>query len=188
MNKPSNWDNVSAGNGGNVVYKLPAGGYVCQIKEVTDDTAKQALEVKLEVVEGEMKGFGMNLQEQAGRYPFELIPRVYYSGENEWSLKKFKGLITSVEETNKDFKFDWDNPKCLVGKGVGIVVGERESVSNKDGKVYTNPFVSYFASADRIRKGNFNVPALKKLPEGTVTTSAVAETFPELVDDGDLPF
>ena len=86
----------------------------------------------------------------------------------------FKGFVNAVENSNKGFKFDFDEKK-LVGKQVGIIVG-LEQYLNQKGQVRERTYVSAVRSVDTIKKGDFKVPELKKL-DPTKTTSKPTEPF-----------
>ena len=68
------------------------------------------------------------------------------------------------------------------GQFVGLVLGEEEYKKN-DGTVGTRLYVKDIKTVEEIRKGDFKVPALKKLPVEDIPT------FTEIAgDDDDLPF
>lgn len=156
--------------------RMPAGGYVCIIKSVEDNPAKQYLFIEVDVAEGEYKNYALDTQERAGFWPLR-----FYRDYNDRALKFFKAFIEAVEGTNNRYKWDW-NEQSLVNKGVGIVFQETE-YERKDGKIGTKLIPSLFTTAARIREGDFTVPAPKLLDHVTATPS-----FEEEEDDGTLPF
>ena len=145
--------------------RIPAGGYVCVIKTVEDNEQGGYLYLEVAIVE------------RAGFWPLKFYRN--YTGK---SLPFFKAFIEAVEQTNSRFKWDWDEQK-LVNKGVGIVFQEQEYESNKDGKIRTKLVPFSFTTANKIREGDFTVPAPKLLDHVTATP-----TFEEEEDDGELPF
>ena len=93
----------------------------------------------------------------------------------KWSLKSLKGFITSVEESNTGFKFDWNNPALLKGKSVGGVFGEEE-YQGQDG-IKTTVRLRYFVSND-------SVPGAK----APKTKTLKPESRATLQEASDLPF
>lgn len=157
--------------------RIPAGGYVCVIKKVEDNEQGQYLYIEVDIVEGEWKNYAIDTMERAGFWPLK-----FYRNYGGKSLKFFKAFIEAVEETNSRFAWDWDEQK-LVNKGIGIIFQEQEYESNKDGKIRTKLVPFSFTTANKIREGDFTVPAPKLLDH--VTASPV---FEEEEDDGELPF
>ena len=84
----------------------------------------------------------------------------------------FKGFVNAVENSNKGFKFNFDEKK-LVGKQVGIVVGMEQYLHQK-GQVRERTYVSAVRSVDTLKKVAFQVPELK-MPDATKTTSAASK-------------
>lgn len=156
---------------------MPAGGYVCIIKNVEDNAAGQYLFVEVDVAEGEFKNYALDTQERAGFWPLS-----FYRNYDDKALKFFKSFIEAIEQTNNRYVWDW-NEKSLVNKGIGIVFREEEYVSKKDGKVRTHLRPYRFTTATKIREGDFKTPApklLDRVPDAPV--------FTEEEDDGTLPF
>ena len=71
----------------------------------------------------------------------------------------FKAFKTAVEESNKGYIFNNDE-NTFKNKLIGLVLGEEEYVVNDI--VKTRLYVASVHSADKIRKGNFQVPNIKK--------------------------
>lgn len=94
----------------------------------------------------------------------------------------FKGFLTAVKDSNPGFVFE-NQEKRLEGKLVGLVLAEEEYRGN-DGSVKKRLYVSAVRSVDRIRKGDFTVPAIKKLE------TSISDGFMPVqdVDDEDVPF
>ena len=180
MKKVENWENVE--EKGNSAQKiLPPGGYVGKITAVTDNPDKQYLKIEWDITEGEYKGNGASCLERNGFLPKAFT---FTRSYKESALGFFKGFISSVEHSNPNYKWGWDE-KTLVGKTFGVILGEEE-YRKRDGNIGTRPVFSQARSADVIRGGNFTIPPLKKLAEdaapATPTWSAVD------TDDSELPF
>ena len=160
--------------------RLAAGGYVIKIQSVRDADDKEYLEIVYDIAEGP----------EAGRYKSETedYRHRFIRSYKEKALGMFKAFIQAVDESNgtkygerieKGFR-----EQELVGKILGAVFGYEEYEAN-DGNVKERLYIKSCMSADRIRKGEFKVPELKKLKEAP--KAAVPEGFTPLSDE-DVPF
>ena len=164
--------------------RLAAGGYVIKITDIEDDPKKEYLRITYDIAEGP----------EAGRYKNENPDNAYrhqfIRSYKETALGMFKAFIKAVDESNGT-KFDeiieakGFNEQLLVGKVLGVVFGYEEYEAN-DGNVKERLRVASCMSADRIRKGDFKVPELKKLPEFKKTASPVPGFTP--LTDENVPF
>lgn len=164
--------------------RLPAGGYVIKITGVQDQDDKEYLRITYDIAEGP----------EAGRYKSE-TPETDYRHQfvrsyKEKALGMFKAFIRAVDESNGT-KFEERIEKGfpegeLRGKILGIVFGYEEYEAN-DGNIKERLRVANVMSADRIRKGAYKVPELKKLEASKSVTPTVPEGFTPMSDD-DLPF
>jgi len=94
----------------------------------------------------------------------------------------FKGFIQCVEQSNHNgFKWNWDE-QALVGKWIGVVLGEEE-YRKQDGSIGTRLNVVRTKTPEDIRSGNFKVPEKKLLPKEEPTTG-----FTPIDSDSELPF
>lgn len=172
------------------------GGYIVRIEQVYNDTAKERLELKLEIAEGEFAGF---IKETSDRFGFWSARATKSYKTN--ALPFFRAFIEAVQESNGnpaglvigDYE-DIDENK-LPGLIVGVAVGERLYTGN-DGaeKKALDWFNANFVPVEKIRSGDFEVPALRDTREsaGVKATdpAAVKVTdggFEELKDQ-DVPF
>lgn len=175
--KKQNWDNIEDAK----EYAKPTpGGYICGITAVEDVEAKEYLKIEYDFAEGEFKNYFRQLHEAMDFWGGRFI-RSYKTK----ALPFFKSFKTAVEQSNAGYKFDEDNLQALKRKLVGLVLGEEEYIG-KDGKIKTRLYVAQTISVDKIRKGDFDVPKLKKLDKSKIEQS-VSESFEEISDD-DLPF
>ena len=177
ISKPANFDQINE-NGAS--RKLPMGGYVAIIRKVTDVPDKQYLEIEYDVAEGAYKGIAVDTYEAWGRWSHNF--RVYYTDKSMWRFKRF---ITRCEQTNPNFIFSWDNPACLVNKGIGLVIGYRQYYSSKDGSLKEALDVQDFCTASDVRDDN-----LPRQPECRAPKEGLPQPKMEEVnlDDGSLPF
>lgn len=148
---------------GNFIYPK-AGGYVCGIYSVEDVSEKEYLKLTYDIVEGEFKGYYSNRKKER---EFELP--FFVCSYKDAALPFFKSMITSVENSNKDYKWDNDETK-LRGKYIGIIFGEEEYISKSNNKVYTRLISDGYRSVETIRNGDFKIPELKKLENTPVIT------------------
>ena len=169
---------------------LPAGGYVAKIIEVDDRDwsghKEKAHMIQMDIAEGEYMALYArnNKGADANRWlsywfaePNDASP--------EWLLSKVGGIQTSLMESNS--QVDLSDPRSWKNKYIGVVVGNEE-VESKSGTVYERPYVSYVCSADRIRKGDYKIPKVKKLPTITMPLSSteLPDSFSAAEDD--IPF
>ena len=187
MKPINNFANVQATTG---EFNRPtAGGYCVEILEVKDfpmnaQTGKgDYLKIDYDICHGEFAGYYTKQNERFGGAWFANFIRSY----KESAVGMFKHFINCVEESNKGYKWNWEE-NSLVGKYVGVVLGEEEYLKN-DGTVGVRLTVKEIKTIDQIVNGQFKVPAIKKLA-GTVNTSPIvsAPKFTELEDDEALPF
>lgn len=188
INKVENWDKVPANYGD---YKrVTAGGYVCKIiacQKEKSKTGKEMLVVNFDIAEGDFKDFYFekykntprnqnNPQEPkwGGKY-YILLEGENYEG-------RLKAFITSVEESNIGYTWDW-NEQNLKGKLFGGIFREEEFEYN--GQILSNAKIWQVRSVATIRNGEFEVPRKK---EYVPSTQEVATQMFQPITDDDLPF
>lgn len=164
--------------------RLPVGGYVIKILQVKiiegQNGYSDQMEVSYDIAEGEQTGFYQ--KQYAGQVGEDKkwkgstriwLPKDDGSEKDEWTKRKFKTFIVSVEESNDGYHWDWDESK-LKGKLVGGLFNDKEW--EKDGKTGYYTALHSFVSAKTIRQSDFTIPAptyLKNkksqaMPEGFV--------------------
>lgn len=174
MKEIKNFDTIPAAGS---FTRPTADGYVCVIKKAVDDPKGEFLSLEFDIVEGKFKGYAADTAERAGFWPLNC--RRYYS---EKSLGFFKAFIEAVQNTNKNYKWNWDE-STLVGKGVGIVFREEEYY-DRNGNIRSNIKPFEFKTAADIREGNFTIPEAKRLSHAADNAMPV-----DTVEDAsDLPF
>lgn len=175
---------------------LKPGGYICKIisaKEAVSSTNKKMLVLAIDVAEGEHAGiFSRRYQELRNdtsrdpskevKYPSSGVYRQMLEGEK--AAGYLKGLMTSLEASNPNFKWDWDEKK-LAGLKCGAVFGEEEYLK-MDGSVGVSCKVKFIRTTKCIEDGNYKIPELKKLP--TRGDSFESFNFEGSSDSDDLPF
>lgn len=149
--------------------RLPAGGYVCKYTSVKDvqmnpQTGKgDYLQMEYDIAYGDHKDYYKNLEASlhfwGGRYV-----RSY----KEKALPMFKRMCSAVAKSNPGFVFDGGRQNAdestLVGKYVGLVLGEEEYIGN-DGSKKTRLYVHSECDINDIKAGRFKIPELKKLKD-----------------------
>lgn len=160
--------------------KVKPGGYICQIRDVEDVEKQEYLKISYDIVDGEFEGHYSKLNATMN-YNLPFFIRSY----KEKSMPFFKGMLTSLEYSNKGFIADKFNnqPESLIGAYIGLILGEEEYLSN-DGEVKTALKVQSVRSTKVIKDGNFEIPKLKKLRENN---TAKPQSW-QPVDDEELPF
>ncbi len=177
-----NWDDVQ-----DEIRRPTPGGYAAKITKVEDNTEKKCLYIQWEFADGEFKGCNQEYFDTFGKWPM-LLCRSY----KPTALRFFKGFKTAVEMSNRNFVFNND-PQSLVGKYVGVVLGEKEYRAD-DGSIKTCLYVAETRSGKSIRDGEYKIPDLKKYaPSGNQpsypSAAPAANDFAMLEDDdAELPF
>lgn len=143
--------------------RLPAGGYVCTIKKVTDhrEGEKPYLEIVYDIREGQYTDYYADEWGQANEWAHS--NRHYYSPA---AMGMFKGFLQAVDKSNNTnfaemADQDWDEQR-LLGKAIGYTIGEEEYEGN-DGSIKTRLKVRKTKSIQEIREGRYKFPELKKL-------------------------
>ena len=184
MKPINNFENVQASTG--EFAKPSAGGYcveILSVKDVPFDPIKNKgdyLVIDYDICHGDFKGHYTKQHERYGGNWFASFIRSY----KESAAGMFKHFINCIEESNSGYKWNW-NEQSLVHRYVGIVLGEEEYLKN-DGTVGTKLVVKDVKTIQQIAKGEFKIPAIKKLSENTAQTSA--PKWEELKTTDDLPF
>ena len=189
MRAINNFENVQATTG---EFSRPtAGGYCIEILSVKDvpmnaQTGKgDYLKIDYDICHGEFAGYYTKQNERFGGDWFANFIRSY----KETAAGMFKHFINCVEESNAGYKWAWDE-KSLVHKYVGVVLGEEEYRKN-NGEIGTKLVVKDIKTTDQILKGEFKIPAIKKLADNTSAPSfspAQTPNFEEIGSMDDLPF
>lgn len=189
MNKPMGYDEAEAREGG-VSKQLPAGNYECVIvgaKVERSQNDKEMLVIALDIDSGEYKGYWRDKFEQRRKYNAQAkYPCVYRQLTEGNHTAFFKGLIKAIEESNRGFKFDFDESK-LQNKKLGVMFGEEE-FRGRDGDILTSCKPMYVCSVKSIKDKPVLAPKkLKPSDESTSTGFVDIEDAGEMSEDT-LPF
>lgn len=190
IQKPNRYDDVQAGYS----ERLPIGGYVLKILDTRIENYSwgDVLILRFDIAEGDHAGFfQMNFNDQLenrkwkGTYRINL-PKNDGTEQDDWAIKKLKSAVTAIEKSNDGYSWNWDE-RTLKGKLVGGLFGNKEWEMNGNRGWYTD--CRTLCSVERIRSGNFQVPADKHLNSnngGSSHSPNVNDAF-SVVDD-DIPF
>lgn len=172
--KKINWGEVEEAQN---FTRICAGGYVCRVVKVEDDTQKEYLKIWCDPVEGEFKDFGTNAEQRTGQ-DWNYIR--FYRSYKSTALNFFKAWLSALEKSNPGKfsanKFDSDESK-MVGLRVGLVIADEEYLK-QDGKKGLRTYVHKVLTPDEIRAGKFRVPDMKLLPPSAASASAAPEADP----------
>jgi hypothetical protein len=169
--KNINWNNVPDQQ---EFKKLAPGGYTAMIVTAVDVPEKEYLKIEYDIAEGEFANHYQGLYEAKNFWGGSFI-RSY----KEKAQSMFKGFLTAIKNSNSNFIFKNDE-KQLVGKLVGVVLGEEEYRKN-DQSIGKRLYVHSTRSIEEIKKG-VDIPEFKKLKlevNGYDVRSFGTEVFPE---------
>ena len=154
MEKIENWNEVEA-KGMEDFKSLPIGKYECVIKEAgiytSEQSGKKSFRVAVDIANGEFKDYYKNRFESNPnmdkKWDNNAVRYLAYEGEN---ASYFKGFITSVENSNPNYKWDWDETKLIGKKICGVF--QYEEYENQEGKRGIKVRLSKFRSMDKINE------------------------------------
>lgn len=173
--------------------RLPSGYYIGVIKnaeEVQNRNGGSRLEIAVEITEGDFANYFTNdyrtqtreNKRWRGVLPL-FVPTDDGSERDGWTKRAFKTAISTIEESNSNYHWDW-NERGLKGLKVGFAVRHEEY---EPGKWATKVF--RLVSIDAINGGKLN-PVEDKPMKGsasfTFTPANNGDFTP--VDNEDLPF
>lgn len=139
--------------------KLPAGGYVIEIKDVEDVADREYLNIVYDIKEGEFSGFYSDDFGKQNPWAHRFV-RSY----KDSAAGMFKQFLARLEDSNPKFSIsEWQkrsDERELVGLELGIVLQNELYTNNQgDDKERLN-VVGVYAAQD-IRNGDFKLPEVK---------------------------
>lgn len=142
---------------------LPAGAYICIIRNVEDIEDKEYLKVTYDIADGEFKGYYDDIR---SNHPDWEWSGAYVKSYKTKALPMFKRFCSAISKSNGNFIFDGgavnSDEKSLIGKKLGIVLREEEYYSNSGDKK-TRLIVHREFPIDQLSAQK--VPDIKRLPE-----------------------
>ena len=170
ISKPEGYDQAQAYTG--EFASLPAGCYVCVIKQVSQtetQSHRPQLAVLFDIAEGDQKGFYQRQYDNARKTGTDVKWKgVHKQIMDGSSLPFFKGLMTSIEKSNPGYTFQWgveDNERTLVGKKFGAVMGREEFLNQKGERRFATNVVQ-IRSLDGLKEAE--VPEDKLLTDADI--------------------
>ena len=133
---------------------LPIGAYECVIKDArlnhNEETGKNTLKISIDIASGEYKDYFLKAYETDTRvdrkWNNNAIRYIAYEGDN---VAFFKGFITTVENSNVGYKWNWEE-STLKGKKV-CGVFQYEEYEKQDGTKGIKVRLSKFRSLDKLK-------------------------------------
>lgn len=171
LKKPSNYDEVQV----NLEYeKIDLGGHRGVIKHVEEYTSpvsgNTSLKVEVDTSSDDkqpnffQKQFDENMSVDR-KWSNSAIKYVSLK-EDENCVKMLKAFITSVENSNNGFTYDWNKEVSqLIGKKVGLLFGWEEYENDK-GEVKTATKLNSFRSIDKVEE--LKIPKVRLLDNTTI--------------------
>ena len=155
--------------------------------------------MSFDIEEGEYKGFFANnyraqTQEDKkwkGTYRLR-VPKDDGSEQDNWTMRRFKTVISAFEESNSGYHWNWDE-QTLKGKMIGALFNNKEYEFDGRHGFFTN--CHSLVTVEKIRSGKFEIPAdtlLKEKKDNGYPTGSTPgiDGFMNIPDgiDEELPF
>lgn len=187
LQKPAGWDEAQAFTG--EFETLPAGAYIAEIKSARADTTrtgKECIILAFDIAEGEYKGFYQR-QFDGDTRADKKWRGTYMQVTEGASIPFYKGMVTSIEASNKGYKWDFD-VSTLKGKQMGVLMG-REQYVGADGTLKWAVKCMAIRTTKAVKDGTAKAPEDKLVQGQGNKTMSIADVGDfEEIDDGDLPF
>jgi len=133
---------------------LPIGAYECVIMDArvnhNEQSGKDTFKVSVDIASGEFKDYFRKMYENDTRidrkWNNNAVKYLSYTGDN---VAYFKGFITTVENSNANYKWDWDETKLKGKKVCGVF--QYEEYEKQDGTKGIKVRLSKFRSLDKMK-------------------------------------
>ena len=153
MEKIDNWNEIEA-KGMEDFKPLPIGAYECIIKDArihkNEETGKETFKVSIDIATGDYKDYFQNRYDkntnEKKKWDNNAVRYLAFQGDN---VAYFKGFITSVENSNNGYKWDWDETKLKDKKICGVF--QYEEYKNQEGKKGLKVRLNKFRSLDKMK-------------------------------------
>lgn len=189
MKAISNWDSITASNGGGGI--LPEGGYAVRIdavKDYSEDANRPRIELVINPYLADEQRFFYG--DDAADWQRTVSISLKYDG----GWQRYKMLVSCVEQSdgNRGFKYDASRDgaeQTLAGKWVGLVLrhylytkGPRSKNPGADG---TSIEIQHITTVQAIKEGDFPAPETRdnRDPNAKPSAAAPADIYSE-----DVPF
>jgi len=176
-----NWSTIKSSSDGGFM-PLPAGPYVAKVVSMTDNAAREYVEVVYDIAEGEHAGYYSD--DWGVSHPYA---HHFFLSYKDSALGMLKGRLEAIAASNPGFDpfAAWDAGRLdiFTGRLVGINVQEEEYERN--GEVKTRLNVCQIVDAQRVRDGKVKAREKKTL-DGRPAAPASKASIPYY--DGEIPF
>ena len=168
MEKIQGWETVEA-KGMDDFKALPIGAYECVIVGAAvhknEETGKQSFKVAVDIASGEYKDyfkkrFDANTNSDK-KWDNNAVRYLGFEGD---SVAFFKGFITSVENSNTGYKWNWDETTLKGKKICGVF--QYEEYEKQDGSKAVKVRLNKFRSMDKMKDASENLSDNVKLLNG----------------------
>ena len=185
--------------------RLPIDAYVCKILGVEQKTGEYGnyIEVSMDIAEGDYTDYfiedwkNQDREDKWWKCTYKLY-EVKDDGTKEDSgrAKKLKTFTTALEESNPNYRWDWDESKWK-GLKIGIIFREKLSWKKeaKEGEdpYWHNPAVAWPTTIACVKAGDYKIPdpiyPKTERPQTSTTIPGVNAFVDVVADDSDeLPF
>lgn len=166
----NNWNEIEA-KGMDDFRGLPIGAYECMIKDArinhNEQSGKNTFKVSIDIASGEFKDYFQKMYEADTRidrkWNNNAVRYLAYEGDN---VAYFKGFITTVENSNVGYTWDWDETKLKGKKVCGVF--QYEEYEKQDGTKSVKVRLSKFRSLEKMK--DIEVSDSVKLLNGSYMT------------------
>lgn len=188
MKPINNYEKYQAFN--NKPTQLPVGGYVFKISAVRYEQGQNGssdrIVVAFDVAEGEFAGFfkkkfdaDQNEDKKWKGTATVYIPKEDGSEQDTWTIQKMRTFTNALEDSNPNYKFDWDENKWK-GLMIGGVFGEIYTMINGK-QIKYHAFRAAYSVGD-IHAGRFRIP--KPQYKNGATPGGAAANNPQADSEG----
>ena len=154
MKKIDNWNEIEA-KGMDDFKALPIGAYECKIINAVENhneqSGKTTLKVMVDIASGEYKDYFKKRYDSNTaidrKWDNNATKYLAFEGEN---TSFFKGFITTVENSNVGYKWNWDETTLRDKKIVGVF--QYEQYEKQDGTKGIKVRLNKFRSLDKLGK------------------------------------
>jgi hypothetical protein len=153
MKKIDNWDNIEA-KGMDDFKALPIGAYECVIVGAgihkSEQSGKESFKVAVDIASGEYKDYFKKRYDSNTnsdkKWDNNSVRYLAFEGDN---ASFFKGFITSIENSNPGYKWNWEE-STLKGKKI-CGVYQYEEYEKQDGSKGVKVRLNKFRSLDKMK-------------------------------------
>ena len=154
MKKIENWNEIEA-KGMDDFKALPIGAYECVIMDArvnhNEQSGKDTFKVSVDIASGEFKDYFRKMYENDTRidrkWNNNAVKYLSYTGDN---VAYFKGFIKTIENSNVDYTWDWDETKLKGKKVCGVF--QYEEYEKQDGTKGIKVRLNKFRSLNKLKE------------------------------------